>query len=146
MFSIIITLQLTMFMSMSSLQYTIFSCQEYICSAVKLRQLLQYLPKHALQSSSHFTILKDQQSGLDMERWLTPLRTSTYERPFTQEGNYLVLSAHVSGIGSSAVYFSGVVTILNNKESNNTYLSASTSTFQVAVFVVGNLFWTRYSY
>ena len=34
--------------------------------------------------------MKDQQSGLDMERWLTPQGTSTYERPFTQEGNYLV--------------------------------------------------------
>ena len=45
---------------------------------MKLSQFLQYLPKHALQSSSCFTTLKDQQSGLDMER------------PFTQEGNYLV--------------------------------------------------------
>ena len=25
-----------------------------------------------------------------MERWLTPWRTSTYKRPFTWEGNYLV--------------------------------------------------------
>ena len=29
-------------------------------------------------------------SGLDMERWLTPWKTSTHKRPFTQEGNYLV--------------------------------------------------------
>ena len=85
-----VTLQLTIFMSMCSLQYTICSCQEYICSTVKLSQFLQYLPKHELQSSSCFTILKGQQSGLDMEIWLTPIRTSTYKRPFTQEGNYLV--------------------------------------------------------
>ena len=83
-------MQLTIFMSTSSLQYTILRCQEYICSAVKLSQFLQYLPKHALWSSSCFATLKDQQSGLDMERWLTPQRTSTYKRPFTQEGNYLV--------------------------------------------------------
>ena len=73
-----------------NLQYPICSCQEYICSTVKLSQFLQYLPKHALQSSSYFTILDDQHSGLDMEIWLTPVRTSTYERPFTHEGNYLV--------------------------------------------------------
>ena len=83
-------LQLTVFTSMWSLQYTILSCQEYIYSAVKLSQFLQYLPKHPLQSSSCITILKDQKVGLDMERWLTPLRTSTYERNFTWEGNYLV--------------------------------------------------------
>ena len=39
-FSIVITLQLTIFMSTSSLQDTIFRCQEYIFSAVKLRQFL----------------------------------------------------------------------------------------------------------
>ena len=49
------------------------------------------LHQYALESSSSFTTLKDQQSGLDMERWLTPWRPSTYERPFTQEGNYLVI-------------------------------------------------------
>ena len=76
---------------MCSLHYTICSCQEYVCSTVKLSQFLLYLPKHALHSSSCFTILKDQQSGLDMEIWLTPIRTSTYERPFTREGNYLVI-------------------------------------------------------
>ena len=31
-----------------------------------------------------------EQRSLDMERWLTPWRTSTYERPFTQVVNYLV--------------------------------------------------------
>ena len=83
-------LQLTIFTSMCSLQYIICSWQEYICSTVKLSQFLQYLPKHAPQRSSYFTILKDQQSGLHMEIWLTFIRTSTYERPFTWEGNYLV--------------------------------------------------------
>ena len=47
-FSIVITLQMTIFRSMSSLQYTICRCQGYICSAVKLSQFLQYLPKYAL--------------------------------------------------------------------------------------------------
>ena len=47
-FAIVITLQLTIFMSTSSLQDTIFRCQEYIFSAVKLSQFLQYLPKYAL--------------------------------------------------------------------------------------------------
>ena len=47
-FSIVITLQLTIFRSMSSLQYTICRCQGYIFIAVKLSQFLQYLPKYAL--------------------------------------------------------------------------------------------------
>ena len=34
--------------------------------------------------------MKDQPSGLDMEIDWPPWKTSTYERPFTQEGNYLV--------------------------------------------------------
>ena len=73
-----------------SVQYTVCSCQEFVCSTVKLSQFLQYLPKHALQSSSCFMILKDQQSGLDKEIWLAPVRSSTYKRPFAQKGNYLV--------------------------------------------------------
>ena len=56
--------QLTIFMSMSNLQYTICSCQEYVFSSVKLSQLLQYLPKHAFQNSSCFTTLKHQQNWL----------------------------------------------------------------------------------
>ena len=35
---------------------------------------------------------------------------------------------------------SGVVILLNHNESSNTYLPASVSTFQIAVFVLGNLF------
>ena len=35
--------------------------------------------------------MQDQQSGLDMERWLTPWRMSTYKRSFTWEANYLIL-------------------------------------------------------
>ena len=46
-FFIVITLQL-IFRSISSLQYTIFRCQGYIFSAVKLSQFLQYLPKYVL--------------------------------------------------------------------------------------------------
>ena len=47
-FAIVITLQLTIFRSMSILQYTLFRCQGYICSDVKLSQFLQPLPKYAL--------------------------------------------------------------------------------------------------
>ena len=43
-FSIVITLQLTTFTNTSSLQDTIFRCQEYIFSHMKLSQFLQYLP------------------------------------------------------------------------------------------------------
>ena len=32
---------------------------------------------------------KNQKSSMDIERLLTHQRTSTYERPFTHEGNYL---------------------------------------------------------
>ena len=39
-------------MRTSSLQYTIFSFQEYIFSCVKLSLFLQYLPKYSLLSSS----------------------------------------------------------------------------------------------
>ena len=41
---------------------------------------------------------------------------------------------------NNAVSFSGMENILNNKESNNIYLSANDSTFQITVFVLGNLF------
>ena len=47
---------------------------------------------------------------------------------------------HTSGIANSALSFPGTATILNNKESNNIYLSANVSAFQIAVFVLGNLF------
>ena len=67
-------LKLTIFKSMSSLQYTICTCQGYICSTVKLCQFLQFLPKYALYSSSSFTTMKDQQRGVDMERRCTPFR------------------------------------------------------------------------
>ena len=51
-----------------------------------------------------------------------------------------ILSAHISGKANNAVSFSGVVTILNNKESSKIYFSANVSTFQIAVFILGNLF------
>ena len=41
----------------------------------------------------------------------------------------IILSAHTSGIANNAVYFSSVVIILNNTESNNINFSASISTF-----------------
>ena len=43
-------------------------------------------------------------------------------------------------MANNAVSFSGVVIILNNKESNGIYLSANASTFQIAVLVLGNSF------
>ena len=75
---------------MYTLQYTVFKCQEYILSAVKLSQFLQYLPKHALKSS-----IASQHGKTNKVVWTwkddwRPWRTSTYERPFTWEGNYLV--------------------------------------------------------
>ena len=123
---------------MCSLQYTICSCHEYIYSTVKLSQFLQYLPKHALQSSSCFTILKDQQSGLDMEIWLTPIRTSTYERPFTQEGNYLVvlcvcLSVHGEKV---QVLWSPLVTL----ESAVRSMTAGKEEFSVNIWIFYSLF------
>ena len=42
--------------------------------------------------------------------------------------------------------FFGVVTNLNNNESSNIYFSASVSTLQIAVFVLGNLFWAKHWY
>ena len=59
----VVTLQLTIFLTTSTSQYTLIS---YIFSALKLRQFLQYLPKHKLESSSCYTAQKDQQGGLDM--------------------------------------------------------------------------------
>ena len=41
----------------------------------------------------------------------------------------LLLLTRVSGIANTAISFSGIVDILNNKESNNTYFSAKASTF-----------------
>ena len=55
----------------------------------------------------------------------------------------IILSAHISGIANNAVSFLGVVIILNSKESYNIYLSANASTFWIAVFILGNLFWAR---
>ena len=57
-------------------------------SSVKLSQFLQYLSKYALVSSSCFTTL-NKEVWTWKDDW-PPWRTSTYERPFTREGNYLV--------------------------------------------------------
>ena len=52
---------------------------------VEMTKFKSYLSSyHPMQKASNW------KSGLDMERWLTPWRTSTHKRPFTQEGNYLV--------------------------------------------------------
>ena len=58
----------------------------------------------------------------------------------------IILFAHTSSIAHSAISFSGIVTILNNKESNNIFFSVNISTFQITVFVLGNIFcaWYRY--
>ena len=58
----------------------------------------------------------------------------------------IILSAHILGIALSAVSSSGVVIILNNKEFENTYLSANISTFHIAVYVIDNVFWAKYRY
>ena len=52
----------------------------------------------------------------------------------------IILSAHISVIASNAVSFSGIITLLNNNESNSIYLSANVSTFIVADLVLGSLF------
>ena len=39
------------------------------------------------------------------------------------------IHVHISGIANNAVSFSGVVTILNNKESSKIYFSANVATF-----------------
>ena len=53
---------------------------------VQMTKFKSYLSSyHPMQKASNW------ESGLDMERWLIPLRTSTHKRPFTQEGNYLVV-------------------------------------------------------
>ena len=59
----VVTLQLTIYLTTSTSQYTIIS---YIFSALELRQFLQYLPKHKLESSSCYRARKDQQSDLVM--------------------------------------------------------------------------------
>ena len=52
----------------------------------------------------------------------------------------MILSTHISGIANSAISFSGVVTSLNNKESNRTKFSANVSTFFMVDLLLGNLF------
>ena len=54
----------------------------------------------------------------------------------------IILSAHVSGIGNNFVSFLGVITSVNNKESNNMYFYANVSTFTIADVV----FCARYKY
>ena len=58
--------------------------------------------------------------------------------------NVIILSTNIFGIANNTVSFSGVVTNLNNNESSNIYFYANISTLQIAVFVLGNLFWAKY--
>ena len=51
---------------------------------------------------------------------------------------------HISSIANNAASFSGVETILNNKECSIIYFSGDVSTFQIAVYVLGNIFWARH--
>ena len=48
--------------------------------------------------------------------------------------------AYISGMAYGTVSCSGVVTNLY------IYFSANISTLQIAVFVLGNLFWAKYKY
>ena len=47
---------------------------------------------------------------------------------------------HVSSMANIAVSLSGVVDILNNRESSKIYFPTSTSIFLIAAFELGNLF------
>ena len=58
----------------------------------------------------------------------------------------MILSVHISGTASSAVSISGVVTNLNNNESNKMNLSVSVSTLHMAILLLGNLFCAKYKY
>ena len=58
----------------------------------------------------------------------------------------IILSMHISGIANNAVSFSGVVVSLNNNESNNIHLFASTSTLHIALLELCNLFCVKYKY
>ena len=98
-----ITLQLTIFMSMSSLQYTILRCQEYICSAVKLSNfcnISQNMYSKVPVALQHWKTNKVVWTWKD--DW-PPWRTSTYERPFTWEGNYLVFKLELQHSTSASM-------------------------------------------
>ena len=48
----------------------------------------------------------------------------------------MILLTHISGIANNAVSLSGVVTSLNNNESNRTKFSANVSTFFMEDFLL----------
>ena len=56
-----------------------------------------------------------------------------------QGNRAIMLSTHVSSIGNTAIFLSGVMDILNNNESINMYFSANTSTFLIPMLELGNL-------
>ena len=47
---------------------------------------------------------------------------------------------HISGIAKTAISFSGIDIILNNKEYHRIYFSTNVSTFLIVALEVGNLF------
>ena len=94
-FWIVITLHLTtcMYLKCSFSIVIIFNCHHFATDhphAAKTLVLSLFVQITKFQSfwSSYHPMQKasNWKSGLDMERWLTPWRTSTHERPFTQEG------------------------------------------------------------
>ena len=60
--------------------------------------------------------------------------------------NVMILSTYISGTVNSAVSFSGIVTNLNNSESNKINLSSKVSTLHMALHLLGNLFWAKDRY
>ena len=76
-------------------QFTIYQCVGVKGTSAVLwssNNYCSFSPKYAIWSSRSCTTLKDQQSGLDMERWLTPGEILLTKDLFTWEGNYLVRS------------------------------------------------------
>ena len=55
------------------------------------------------QNHTHNTTKKHKNSSMYMATKSTPSRTSTYERPFTHEGNYLVFNRYSSIVFSHAI-------------------------------------------
>ena len=69
---------------------------------------------------------------MDMQRWLTPHRTSTYERPFTQEGNYLVCLAKCISLGRIVMHFTWIAHKLVSSRSQIRYASVASCNVSTA--------------
>ena len=73
---------------MSNLQYTIFRCQEYISSAVKLSQFLgerQY-PHKSKHEQNTTKKPKTEKSSIDMQRLIDPPETFYIGKTFYPRG------------------------------------------------------------